>query len=731
MPEVSLGVFLLCAAYGAYRLFGLAHQMDNIREWVAHVALLAGAWLVGIALAAPLLLPLFEFLTHSSHSSTGVLRSGRETFGGETAPLADFVFWFMPFLNGPPVYANKPIYFSTYAGVTVLVLAIYGLYRTQTELYRRLVPFAALAAALLLAKSFGVPGINELGRLPGLNVTRIPYYFAPVVGFCLALLASVGVHQLTVGRIRPALAASALAVVCVLVVLGIYANWSTIIQDMGSHVYFAIGIAVLFAIAVWLTIQFLTTSSGALRGVSCCVLLVGELFLLAPHGIYQDRYERFVEAPYVTFLKEKQETSNFRTFGADAMLMPNFASAFGLQDIRAYSPLLVDRYRTYIQQFISPNVIEKFTGLSYPGPDGEKDALILNNPWFDLTGTRYVIVEPGSQAALTVSGPLITDEILDAGIEAGLTDQLISVVPVTIEGITRRALFEHPPAKVGYPVKIGPTNSILRFAVGMMPETWDPEKGDGVRFEVDVETAGKSKRVYHQEIDPKNDPADRRWIEASVDLSRFTGQDVVLSFVTKPLTSAANDWAVWADIRLAPSQYTLAYDDEAQIFENLHVLPRAFLVQDVVSVNDMEQALVVMKEDGIDPSQTAVVEGVSDTQIAALKTKGEGTATITEYTAQRVTLEVETKTPSLLVLTDSDYPGWTATVNGEETPIYATDIAFRSVFVPAGQHRVQFSYDPTSFRIGVVISLLGFLVLAGVVLGNPCLWMRRTTLRFS
>ena len=75
-----------------------------------------------------------------------------------------------------------------HAGATVLVLAIYGLYRTPTEVYRRLVPFAALAAALLLAISFGVPGVAELGRLPGLNVTRIPYYFAPVTGFCLALL---------------------------------------------------------------------------------------------------------------------------------------------------------------------------------------------------------------------------------------------------------------------------------------------------------------------------------------------------------------------------------------------------------------------------------------------------------------------------------------------------------------------------------------------------------------
>jgi hypothetical protein len=725
MPEVSLGVFLLCGGYGAYRLLGLVHQLKNGREWVARVALLAGAWLVGIALAAPLLLPLFEFVAHSAHSSTGVLRSSRETFGVDHAPLTDFVFWFMPYLNAPPLYANKAIYFSTYAGASVLVLAIYGLHRTPTELYRRLVPFAALAAALLLAISFGVPGVAELGRLPGLNVTRIPYYFAPVTGFCLALIASVGVHQLTVGR-RPVLAASALTVLGVLVLLGVYANWTTMSRNWGNHVYFSIGVAVLFAFAVWLTIQFLPTHLGVFRGVACCVLLVGELFLLAPHGVYQDRYERFAEAPYVTFLKEKQETSAFRIFGADAMLMPNFASALGLHDIRAYTPLLVDRFRIYIQQFISPNVIEKFTGLSYPDPDEEKDALILNNPWFDLTGVRYVVVEPGSQAAVTVSGVPITGEIYTAAAQAGPTAGYNDLDHVTIDGITRWALVEYPPTKVSYPVRIEATNSILGFAVGLMPEVWDPEKGDGVRFGVEVETAGKSKQVYSREIDPKNDPADRRWIEERVDLSRYVGQDILLTFITKPLESQAHDQAVWADIRLTSPQYTLVYDDEAQIFENHDVLPRAFLVQDVVSVNDMEEALAVMKEDGIDPRQTAVVEGASESHIAALGADGAGTATITAYNAQHAQIEVEAKSPSLLLLTDSAYPGWIATVDGDETPIYAADVAFRGVFVPAGRHSVEFSYEPASFRIGAAIAVLGLIGLLAVVAGlNPRRWLSR------
>jgi hypothetical protein len=731
MPEVSLGVFLLSAAYGAYRLLGRARQLDDIRDPAARSALLAGAWLVGMALAAPLLLPFFEFVTHSAHASTGALRSGRETFGAEHAPLADFAFWFMPYLNGPLVPLKKPIYFTTYAGATVLALAIYGLSLTQTELYRRLVPIAAVAAALYFAKSFGVPGITELGRLPALNVTRIPFYFGPVAGFCLALLASVGVHELTCGRRRPVHAAAALAAVCVFVLLGVYANWDTITQDWGNHVYVSIGIAVLFAIAVWLTIQFLPIRPEALRGVACCVLLVGELFLLAPHGIYQDRYERFVEAPYITFLKEKQGTSAFRIFGADAMLVPNSASVFGLHDIRAYTPLFVDRFRTYIQQFISPNVVQHFLGFPLSDkPDAETAASVLKNPWFDLTGVRYVIVRPGSRMADLLAN-VIVDRILASDAQMGHSHIDARVVPVTIGGRTKRALFEHPPDSVQFKMKVEPESSVLHFALGLQPEVWDPSFGDGVGFELVVEAGGKAESVYRRDIDPKNDPSQRRWIDDSVDLSRFMGQTVVLHFVTHSLESPSSDWAVWGDLRLASvdeesQQYRIAYNDEVQIFENQHALPRAFLVQDVLAVDHVNDALSAMKRTTIDPRHVAIVEGAPEYAVGALG-PGDGTAAIAAYHAQYAAIDVDAESPSLLVLTDTMYPGWIAKIDGQEAPIYATDIAFRGVFVPAGQHRVEFSYDPLSFRIGMAIAMLGVLVLAAVVAGlDPRPWLHQS-----
>lgn len=48
----------------------------------------------------------------------------------------------------------------------------------------------------------------------------------------------------------------------------------------------------------------------------------------------------------------------------------------------------------------------------------------------------------------------------------------------------------------------------------------------------------------------------------------------------------------------------------------------------------------------------------------------------------------------MLVIPDSYYPGWRATVNGEPKPVYRANINFRAVPLPAGESHVIFNYDP-------------------------------------
>ncbi len=70
----------------------------------------------------------------------------------------------------------------------------------------------------------------------------------------------------------------------------------------------------------------------------------------------------------------------------------------------------------------------------------------------------------------------------------------------------------------------------------------------------------------------------------------------------------------------------------------------------------------------------------------------------------------------MVVVSELFYPGWRATVDGTDTPIYRADHALRAVLVPAGRHSVEMVFDPLSFRVGAVISLATLLAAALVLL---------------
>lgn len=77
-----------------------------------------------------------------------------------------------------------------------------------------------------------------------------------------------------------------------------------------------------------------------------------------------------------------------------------------------------------------------------------------------------------------------------------------------------------------------------------------------------------------------------------------------------------------------------------------------------------------------------------------------------------VSVSVSANEDGYLVLADSWYPGWQATIDGQRTEILQADYLFRAVFVPQGSHVVKFNYQPLSFYGGLALSALGWLLMA-------------------
>jgi hypothetical protein len=63
------------------------------------------------------------------------------------------------------------------------------------------------------------------------------------------------------------------------------------------------------------------------------------------------------------------------------------------------------------------------------------------------------------------------------------------------------------------------------------------------------------------------------------------------------------------------------------------------------------------------------------------------------------------------------YPGWKAYIDGKPVEIKHADYYLRGIFINAGEHTIEFKYQPVSFAIGAVVSLL-FIVLLVILLNK-------------
>jgi len=74
-------------------------------------------------------------------------------------------------------------------------------------------------------------------------------------------------------------------------------------------------------------------------------------------------------------------------------------------------------------------------------------------------------------------------------------------------------------------------------------------------------------------------------------------------------------------------------------------------------------------------------------------------------------------------LADLYFPGWTARVDGRPVPILRADFAFRALLLPAGRHRVEWSYESRALRLGMWVSGLALIVITGLFAAGA--WRRR------
>jgi hypothetical protein len=142
------------------------------------------------------------------------------------------------------------------------------------------------------------------------------------------------------------------------------------------------------------------------------------------------------------------------------------------------------------------------------------------------------------------------------------------------------------------------------------------------------------------------------------------------------------------------------------IWENRSALPRAWL-RGRAEVASVDEALDRVCRPDFDPQQDLLLAeplppadpGASGT----VRTRWDG--------PNRLLLDVQTSGPAYLVVAITADPGWRAALDGRSTAVVTADGLYQAIWVPAGQHRVEFRYRPPYLEWGIAGVAAGVLLL--------------------
>jgi hypothetical protein len=151
---------------------------------------------------------------------------------------------------------------------------------------------------------------------------------------------------------------------------------------------------------------------------------------------------------------------------------------------------------------------------------------------------------------------------------------------------------------------------------------------------------------------------------------------------------------------------------------NMEALGNAWFVQNVMKVNTADEEIDYLGNEAFDPATTAVVHQEYEGYIGQSEYSSTGEIKLTEYRPNQLKYQTSSEEAQLAVFSEVWYgpdKGWNAYIDDKPVEHIRVNYALRALVVPAGQHEIEFSFEPRSHAIGEKVSLAGSLVI--VLLG--------------
>ena len=753
MPESAL--FLLSFLY-LYMFFRVVTDRPLRSAPFVLIGRLAAATILGFALSAFLLLPFHEYMkiafdwhqpANLGGTISGLLHDPRN--------LSIFTYLF-PLLFGTPFTPTFGPYFSglrNYVGLTALFLvflALWGIWggrRTNGRQLKYLTWFYFCVAVAIVLKRYGFAPVNYVGLLPFFQLAQFGKYQEVILSVSVSMLCAIALERVLKRQVSLRGMGLALVLTSALVPLTIIYSRSLLSSEvLSGHVPLAVPlvalgvpICTLFALAACLVFAGAPLQGNGARPnrrLSTCmlVLLAAETcgsFLIPVYysfdRIASQAANPYLGAPYIRFLQAPGRR-DFRVFGVDNVLFPNWASAFGIQDIRDLDAMYYSKYLPFLRNFLPISVaggardsIDRFTGA------GNYDLLDpLERRLLSLSSVKYLLtMRPLPEPNAIVDGILWQNR---AQLRSSGYIQL-SRQNFALDGPPRDELGQYPPYnRLPFRLSLSGHPKSLHFEYALNPVVFQYTATDGAEFIIEVKQEnGAISKAFSRYIDPKHNPAERHWMSGDIDLSKYHGASITLLLSTNggPKGDIRNDWTAWSNFYVSGGDakpvdmFKLVYDAEAKVYEFDRVLPRAALFFNAEVKTGDKAVLQALADPWVDVFQSVILDrsALSPAELSAVADLNRNAPTpvqaarIVSYRSDSVAIEASPDRAAILMLNDSDYPGWEATVDDRPAHWFTADYLFRGLLLAPGKHVVRFKYKPASFRAGVTISSAAAIVL--------------------
>lgn len=196
-----------------------------------------------------------------------------------------------------------------------------------------------------------------------------------------------------------------------------------------------------------------------------------------------------------------------------------------------------------------------------------------------------------------------------------------------------------------------------------------------------------------------------------------------MSGVFSGLTSAQGDItkvngdSIWPVLNMLNAKYFILplQSGQAVPVQNPYTYGNAWFVDKVNYVDNANQEIDMVGK--LNLRHEAVADKKFAEQLGeSVKQDSTSIVTITSYEPNRLVYDVHSDKGGVVVFSEIYYPGWTATVDGEEVELGRVNYILRALNVKPGNHKVELSFFPKSVDITETVAYVAYGILLIVVL---------------